>query len=108
MSRLNFVTLEELMEMKENDDNFTLLDTLSEDMFSDWHIPGAKHIPASEIEDRAEDELDKSDTIVTYCANYKCHASTKAARKLIELGFSDVRDFKGGKKIWQEAGLEQE
>lgn len=108
MARLNFITLEKLMEMKENDDDFTLVEVLSEDMYDDWHIPGAINIPASEMEDRAEEELDKDEVIVVYCANYHCEASTKAGRALTNMGFEYVLDYKAGKKAWEEAELEME
>jgi len=108
MARLNFITLEKLMEMKENEDDFTLIEVLSEDAYNKEHIPGAINIPADEIEDRAESELDKDKVIVVYCANYHCKASTKAGNILTDMGFEYVLDYKAGKKAWKEADLEME
>jgi rhodanese-related sulfurtransferase len=108
MSRLAFITLEKLLEMKENGDPFVLIEVLPNDEFNTGHIPGAINIPVDTIAKDASAEIDQNATIVTYCANYACHASTNAARKLLQTGYRDVLDFKAGKKAWKEAGLDLE
>jgi rhodanese-related sulfurtransferase len=57
------------------------------------------------METLAEQKLKKTDTIIVYCASYTCHASTQAAKKLLDLGYKQTLDFKGGKRWWQHAGL---
>jgi len=42
---------------------------------------------------------------ITYCASFECQASTKAAEKLVSLGYSNVLDYKGGLKDYKEARL---
>ena len=108
MAKIRMVTLEKLLEMKANDESFTLVETLSEEAYKEGHIPGAINIPSDRIVRLAQDQLDKGETVVTYCADYACKASTIAAAKLIDTGFEDVLDFKGGKKLWVDAGLELE
>lgn len=105
MSRIRFITLEGLLELKANGDKFTLVEVLSEESYHDKHIPGALNIPKAKVLEGDVEILGKHDRIIVYCANFKCEASTVAARKLIDLGFTDVWDFKGGKKAWEEAGL---
>jgi rhodanese-related sulfurtransferase len=108
MKRLQFITLETPLEMRENKDRFILVDALTEDIYREEHIPGAINMPSGKIAQLATAQLDKTDRIVTCCGNYSCKASTIAARKLMELGYENVADFKGGKKAWQSAGLELE
>lgn len=108
MSKLRFITLETLLEMKENKESFTLADALPEASYREGHIPGAINLPAGTIAKLAKNTLDKKTMIITYCGSYACHASTIAARKLLDLGYENVADFKGGKKAWQNAGLEFE
>jgi rhodanese-related sulfurtransferase len=48
---------------------------------------------------------DKAAAIVLYCASDTCENSHIAARRLGELGYTDVRVYAGGKKDWEGAGL---
>lgn len=105
MSKLIFITLEKVLEMKENGEPFTLVDTLPENFFKDCHLPGAINIPSKDIAQEAEKKIDRNIPVVTYCAGYTCPVSTRAAKKLLEMGYSQVFDFKGGIEIWKEAGL---
>jgi rhodanese-related sulfurtransferase len=105
MKKLTFITIERLLEMNANDEKFTLVDVLSEESYKDGHIPGAINIPLGNLESLAERYLDRKDTIVVYCGSYSCQASTKATRKLLEMGYENTLDFKAGKRGWQHTGL---
>ena len=105
MKKLTFITIERLLEMNANDEKFTLVDVLSEESYKEGHIPGAINIPLGNLESLAERYLDRKDTIVVYCGSYSCQASTKATKKLLEMGYENTLDFKAGKRGWQHAGL---
>jgi rhodanese-related sulfurtransferase len=102
---LKFATLEELLEMRANNETYKLVEVLSEEEYAEGHIPGAINIPLDKLETLARQKLKRSDSIVVYCASYSCQASTKAARKLLEMGYDKTLDFKGGKRWWRHAGL---
>jgi rhodanese-related sulfurtransferase len=104
--KLRFITLEDLLEMRANDEKCKLVEVLSEDEYEQGHIPGAINIPLDKLKALARRKLKRTDTIVVYCASYSCQASTKAARKLLEMGYNETLDFKGGKRWWRHAGLE--
>lgn len=108
MKRIQFISLEQLLEMQANKDPFALVEVLPPGSFQKGHLPGAINIPTDDLKDQAEDRFDKKETVVVYCANYHCHASTQAAEILLELGFENVLDFKGGKDVWEKAGLKLE
>lgn len=108
MRKLKFITMEDLLEMLENKEHFKLVEVLAKEEYNKGHIPGAINIPLDELETLAKRRLKKTDNIVVYCASYSCHASTKAAKKLLDLGYNHILDFKGGKRWWQHAGLELE
>ena len=108
MAKLKFLSLDGLLEMMANKESFKLVDVLPEEYYKDWHIPAAINIPAEKLGGLAKDHLKKTDTIIVYCANYACHASTNAASTLLRLGYKKVLDFKGGKKAWELAGLDLE
>ncbi len=87
----------------------TLVEALPEKYYRDWHLPGALHLPHTEVAHRAATVLpDKDADIVVYCASATCQNSHIAARVLGQLGYGNVRVYAGGKQDWSEAGLELE
>jgi rhodanese-related sulfurtransferase len=115
MSKLKLITIEKLIEMRENKENFYLVEVLGEDDYGEGHIPGAISVPspkgmsAEEMDkNTAAKGISKDDYIVVYCASYTCPASTRAARRLLEAGYSNVLDFKASKRGWREAGFKLE
>ena len=108
MKRIRFISIEQLLEMMENKDKFKLVEVLGEDSYKEGHIPNAINIPVDKLEKDAAKKLKKTDTIVVYCANYHCPASTNAAKMLLKMGYSKTFDFKGSKKAWVDARLELE
>jgi rhodanese-related sulfurtransferase len=105
MDKLRLISLEGLLEMKLNEEPFQLVEVLPAEQYRDRHIPGAVNIPLEELTENADERLKSRIPVVVYCASYSCTASTKAARKLTEMGFPDVLDYKGGKRGWAAAGL---
>lgn len=65
-------------------------------------IPGARLIPLGAIERRAE-EIDRSFPVYVVCRTGR--RSGEAQRKLIALGFTDVRNVAGGFLSWRDAGF---
>lgn len=108
MTKIRFISIEQLLEMQENNEKFKLVEVLGEDGFKQGHIPGAINIPVDKLQAEAGKKLKKNDTIVVYCASYTCHASTNAARILLKMGYKKTLDFKGSKKAWVDAGFELE
>lgn len=104
--RLRFITVEDLLERTENGDAFKLVEVLAADKYAEGHLPNAVSLPLEEIDAKAATVLpDKKTPVIVYCASYKCSASTNAAKKLLDMGYADVLDFKGGKLAWKNAGL---
>jgi rhodanese-related sulfurtransferase len=108
MPHIEFITIERLLEMNANKEKFKLVEVLSEEEYKEGHIPGAINIPLEKLEKLAPKQLDKTDAIVVYCASYTCHASTKAAQELLDMGYTKTLDYKAGKRGWTHAGLELE
>lgn len=110
MSRIKLISIEELLEMQVNDQDFKLVDVLSEKGFNEGHIPGAINIPIDNLNEGTllEKQITQDDTIIVYCASYACQKSTKAAKRLLEMGYEKTFDFKAGKRGWRRAGLQLE
>jgi rhodanese-related sulfurtransferase len=84
----------------------TLVEALPEPYYRKAHLPGAINLPHDQVDALAPILLpDKAAPIVVYCANTPCENSAIAARRLTELGYTDVRDFVAGKQDWLDAGL---
>ncbi|PCI20308.1 sulfurtransferase [Candidatus Wolfebacteria bacterium] len=106
MQKIKFITKEDVLELMENKEDFKLVDSLSAESFKKGHILGSINIPVQRIEELAPELLpNKDQLIVVYCASYTCQTSTGAVRALNELGYTNVLDYKGGKKDWDEAGI---
>lgn len=89
----------------------TVLDVLGHESYEKRHLPGAKDIPVSDpdFEEKVADAVpDKSSPVIVYCSDPGCQASPKAARKLEELGYTNVYDFDAGLQGWRKAGNEFE
>ena len=102
------VTREQVVDLMKYGGSFTFVDVRGREFYEQEHIKGAVSIPLDEIEKIGGRLLQKEDLIVTYCASFQCPASTQAARKLIEMGFTNVADYKGGILDYKSRPLELE
>ena len=88
------ITAEEAKEIMESAEGYVILDVRTQEEYDQGHIPGAVLIPNTEIETRAEEELpDKDQLILVYCRSG--NRSKKAAEVLVELGYTNIKEFGG-------------
>jgi rhodanese-related sulfurtransferase len=74
--------------------------------FASGHLPSAINLPLEGFAENAPRALPQRDAdIVVYCASSTCQNSDIAARKLVSLGYRNVRVYRGGKAAWKDAGL---
>ena len=74
--------------------NYIILDVRTEEEFAEGHIAGAILIPDYKITEKAESVLtDKEQQILVYCRSGR--RSKNAASQLVELGYSNVKEFGG-------------
>ena len=103
---VKLISYEQFQEIKKSGEPFVLLDVLLEDSYKKGHIEGAINFPVTSInKETAEELLNMEDSIIVYCANFKCKASSHAAKVLGDLGYKVV-DYKGGLNEWKEKGNE--
>jgi rhodanese-related sulfurtransferase len=77
--------------------------------FRKAHLPGAINIPPAEVDELAPRLLpDLDDPVIVYCFDEACPSAAEVGTRLIELGYSDVREYAGGKQDWIDAGLPTE
>ncbi|MGI5483999.1 rhodanese-like domain-containing protein [Streptomyces lavendofoliae] len=86
---------------------FVLLDSRSAASWDQGHVPGAVHLPTALVSERAEQLLDRSVPVVTYCWGPGCNGATRAALALVELGYR-VKEMLGGFEYWVREGFPYE
>jgi rhodanese-related sulfurtransferase len=106
-SEIDLDDLRRLLERPEEEP--VLVDALPPIVFAASRLPGALNIPETADDVLVERRLpDRDALVVVYCAGPDCESSVVVAGRLVDLGYSDVRHFSGGKAAWREAGLELE
>ena len=88
------ITAEEAKAIMDSEDGYIILDARTQEEYDQGHIPGAIVISHEEIMEKAEDVLtDKDQLILVYCRSGR--RSKIAAEALVELGYTNIREFGG-------------
>lgn len=97
---------DELHEKIERGDDFVLIDALAPMSFAHSHLPGAINLPPEWVDERGPRRIpDPGTEVVVYCSSETCDSSEIVAIRLVELGYTRVRHYVGGKSDWAKAGL---
>jgi len=82
-----------------------LVEALGPSFHADARLPGAVNLPPGRVRELAAQVLpDRLMPVVVYCSR-TCSNAEDTARRLVRLGYRDVRVFAEGKEDWIEAGL---
>ena len=88
------ITAQEAKALMDTETGYIILDTRTQEEYDEGHIPGAILIPYDEISQKAEGVLtDKNQLILVYCRSGR--RSKIAAEELVELGYTNIREFGG-------------
>ena len=88
------ITAEDAKEIMDTETDYIILDVREQDEYDAGHIPGAILIPYTEIENQADEKLpDKDKLLLVYCRSGR--RSKIAAEALVELGYSNIKEFGG-------------
>jgi rhodanese-related sulfurtransferase len=83
-----------------------VVEALPASYYEDAHLPGALNLPHDSDEATIAAVLPvRAAPVVVYCSNLACQNSTILSRRLVQLGYTDVREYEGGKEDWITAGL---
>ena len=103
---LGSIDREELRRKLEAGERFVLVDALSPMAYAHSHLPGAINLPPDRVDARVRKRLpEQTAEIVVYCANPECEDSVETGKRLLELGYTNVRHYPGGKNEWRDHGL---
>lgn len=105
-SPMKLITREDLTARLESDHPPVLLEALAVAQYQSGHLPGARWFPVEQAKKLAATVApSKEAPVVVYCASETCRNSHVAAKALVDLGYTDVSVYAGGKADWQNAGL---
>ena len=88
------ITAAEAKQIMDTEEGYIILDVRTQEEYDQGHIPGAILISHEEIAEKAEDVLtDKEQLILVYCRSGR--RSKIAAEALVELGYTNIKEFGG-------------
>ena len=88
------ITAEEVKQIMDSEEGYIILDVRTQEEYDQGHIPGAIQISHEEIAEKAEEVLtDKDQLILVYCRSGR--RSKLAAEALVELGYTNIKEFGG-------------
>lgn len=88
-----------------NEQDFVLLHVVGKaEQFARRHVPGALHLPWSQISAERMTQWPAGKLFVVYCAGPHCNGADRAALKLARLGLT-VKIMLGGITGWEDEGF---
>jgi rhodanese-related sulfurtransferase len=86
----------------------TLIDANGTDSYRNGHIPGAIDFEADGSHLEKVLPKDKNAMIVAYCGGPQCMAYKAAAKKVLAMGYTNVKHLPAGISGWKDAGEKTE
>lgn len=88
------INAEEAKAIMDRESGYIIIDARTQSEYDEGHIPGAILIPEYEIANKAGELLkDKNQLILVYCRSGR--RSKIAAQALVDLGYTNVKEFGG-------------
>ncbi len=103
MTDVRTISTDDLRQRLDQGTNLEFWNVLTDKSFTGEMIPGSRRMPLDTIA-HSTARIPKDAEIITYCGGPKCPQSLQAARKLSELGYTNVRAFEDGLEGWKAAG----
>ena len=102
-SQSQVLSVEDYQKKLNSISNKQLVDVRTQNEFKNGHLAGALLIDYNNKDFKANvSKLDKNKPVFVYCASGG--RSGSAAEVLVELGFKQIYDLKGGMNAWSRAG----
>ena len=88
------ITAQEAKSIMDSQEGYVILDVREQHEYDESHIPGAVLLPLGDVEEKAHEILlDKDQQILVYCRSGR--RSKEAAQALVELGYTNIKEFGG-------------
>ena len=93
-STIRYVSMDEIVEIMNENENYIILDARTFEEYNQGHIPNAICIPNETIDENVINKLpNKEQLILIYCRSG--NRSKQAANKLQKLGYTNLIEFGG-------------
>ena len=88
------------------DQEAAFVDLRKENVWDAGRVPGAIWLDFKKAfsQEALAAEVDKGEKVVFYCSGDRCPRSSKACKKALAWGYSDVYYFRDGYPAWKNAG----
>lgn len=96
---ITYDALRTLLANADREHAVVLVDVRTAKRFQDGHLPGAINITLPDMV-QADPRLAAAEHIVVYAQNAEDALADAGAKTLIRLGYTGVRDFRGGVAAW--------
>jgi rhodanese-related sulfurtransferase len=97
------INVDEFLAMRKKDKELIVIDVRDDDKWEEGHIPGAKHIHKSVIEEKIVSNVpDKNTHIVCHCGGGQSGA--RSADALSTMGYKNVSVIDGGFRSYKASG----
>jgi rhodanese-related sulfurtransferase len=83
------------------------VDARSPEAFAAGHLPGARSLPLTDVEELLEAfrrEVATDRPLIVYCSGYGCPDSFDLGLLLLAAGYREVYAYEGGLPEWRDAG----
>ena len=80
------------------------VDCRNEPEFLAGHIPGAINLPFQDVSDHHGPVLDGYVAVIVYGKDFGDPKADAMSKRLLELGYTDVKTLSGGLQAWTDAG----
>ena len=103
---INTAQLRTLMDENENKPKTALvLDAREPEVYKSGHLPGAANLRAERGREHKFPKFDAYKTLVVYAENPGSGSSRTLAKRLMALGYGDVKVYAGGMAEWRSNAL---
>lgn len=103
MENVSEITIDELLQKRENNTAFTLIDVREDNEWAKGSLPHAIHIGKGVIERDIERIIpDKEQELILYCGGG--YRSALACESLQKMGYTHTFSLQGGVRGWKELG----
>lgn len=100
------ISTEELKSLMDKKANVVLIDARTPDEYREAHIAGAINIPEKGIEKGVTQLPEERRTpLIFYCNGVKCGKSSRVAKLVAPLGYTDISIYSEGIPVWEERNL---
>jgi len=106
MGESQAISYDQLQKILNSGEEVVLLDVRDESSYEHGHIKGAVSLALDKLNEESVAKIlsSKKANVIVYCQSFWCPMSLKASETLHKMGYTNVLDYKGGIKEWQDLG----